>query len=382
MRDQELEALLRELIAIPSVFPEEQTLSAWMATHLRDSGFQVEVLMTEGTRPNLIARNHTNSEAIGFYGHLDTVPADPTFSFDPLKMQIDGERARGLGVADMKGGNACILLAARWAASRGLPVTVVFGVDEEDYSRGAHDLCSSGKLHDLKFLVVAESGQIQDTSIPYSVGYGRKGRIGFSATVRGKTSHAAVATSATNAISQAAAFVSAVDRHSLPEHTVLGRARIVWHRIQAETDSFSAPGSCALELSALTVPGFKSDDVERLLREIAHSTGVELELFPRPRPTPAGNAYEIDRINPFLRELEAQVFLRDGVTPAYFTSVADENVFAHRLQIPVLTLGPVGMGEHSKDEWVSLLSLAETRKVYQELIERYSQFLRRESLNR
>jgi hypothetical protein len=38
-------------------------------------------------------------------------------------------------------------------------------------------------------------------------------------------------------------------------------------------------------------------------------------------------------------------------------SVADENVFANRLHIPVVTIGPIGGGDHTAEEWVSLNSL-------------------------
>lgn len=108
---------------------------------------------------------------------------------------------------------------------------------------------------------------------------------------------------------------------------------------------------------------------------MAERANVTLDLLRHDlRPTPAGDAYEIERANPFLQELERQFFTPDGVTPVYNSSVADENVFAKRLGIPVLTLGPIGMGEHSKDEWVSRRSLLATRNVYQKIIELYSSF--------
>lgn len=52
-------------------------------------------------------------------------------------MQTDGDVLRGLGVADIEGWK-CLYPSGgtRWASARNLPVTIVFGVDEEDYSAG------------------------------------------------------------------------------------------------------------------------------------------------------------------------------------------------------------------------------------------------------
>ena len=48
-------------------------------------------------------------------------------------------------------------------------------------------------------------------------------------------------------------------------------------------------------------------------------------------------------------------------------SVADENVFADMLDIPVIVSGPIGGDEHHQDEWVlrkSLIDLAQSFKIF------------------
>lgn len=360
--------LLRSLVSINSVFPNEATLSRYMQGLLKERGFSIVEVMTEGERPSFVATFGRSSTYLGFYGHLDTVPPDSLYTCDPFAMRTDESNAYGLGVADMKGGNACVLAAAFKAAERGLPVKVVFGVDEEDISQGAHDLVSSGLLNDVACMIVAEAGQVENTSQPFSVGFGRKGRVAFQAVVRGETSHAAVATHGTNAINRAAAFISMLEGLSFTPHSALGSTRLVPHAISAEASAFSAPGECHIRFSALTTPGVTGEAVASRIQERAREEGLRVELGTIQRKTPYGEAYEVPVKDPFVRLITEDVFARAEVRPCYFSSVADENVFAHRLGIPVITLGPVGAGDHTKDEWVRISSLEATVLAYLQIL--------------
>jgi acetylornithine deacetylase/succinyl-diaminopimelate desuccinylase-like protein len=360
--------LLRSLVRINSVFPNEATLSRYMQGLLRERGFSVVEVMSEGHRPNFVATFGEAFRYVAFYGHLDTVPPDPLFSFDPFEMRTDDTNAYGLGVADMKGGNACILVAAFCAADKGLPVKVVFGVDEENISQGAHDLVSSGHLSDVACMVVAEAGQVEDFSQPFSVGFGRKGRVAFEAKIYGTLSHAAVATPETNAINRAAAFVRVLESLSFPTHHALGSTRVVPHALLSEASAFSAPGECLIRFSALTTPGVTGEALGDQIRERASLEGLRVDLNLVERKTPYGEAYEVSLEHPWVRAVTERVIAPAEVTPAYFSSVADENVFARRLNIPVITLGPIGAGDHTKDEWVRLSSLGATLRAYEEIL--------------
>ena len=53
----------------------------------------------------------------------------------------------------------------------------------------------------------------------------------------------------------------------------------------------------------------------------------------------------------------------------YALSVADENDFANELHVPVVTIGPLGGGHHSQDEWVSRQSLRDLVRLYRTLVE-------------
>lgn len=360
--------LLRSLVRINSVFPHEAALSRHMQELLKERGFSISEVITEGERPSFVATFGASSRYLGFYGHLDTVPPDPRFLFDPFEMRTDDMNAYGLGVADMKGGNACVLSVAFNAAEKGIPVKIVFGVDEEDISQGAHDLVSSGQLNDIAYMVVAEAGQVENLSQPFSVGFGRKGRVAFRAVVYGAASHAAVATPESNAVNRAAAFIKLLEGVSFASHNDLGATRLVPHSISAEASAFSAPGECAIRFSALTTPGVTGDMVASSILDLVRTSGLHVDLTTIQRKTPYGEAYEVPVDDTFVRLMTEKVFMPAQVHPCYFSSVADENVFAHRLGIPVITLGPVGAGDHTKDEWVRISSLEATVQAYGQIL--------------
>nr|WP_293274905.1 M20/M25/M40 family metallo-hydrolase [Nannocystis sp.] len=60
--------------------------------------------------------------------HVDTVPADPAWTGDPLRLAVNDDRAVGLGACDIKGAAACLLTAL--ADTRG-PAALLFSSDEE-----------------------------------------------------------------------------------------------------------------------------------------------------------------------------------------------------------------------------------------------------------
>src|SRR5437764_583898 len=88
----EAQQLLRELIRVNTVNPpgNERPASEYLAQHLREAGFECELLGAEPTRPNLLARLRADGArgqqgpTLCYLGHLDTVLADPAeWTHDP-----------------------------------------------------------------------------------------------------------------------------------------------------------------------------------------------------------------------------------------------------------------------------------------------------------
>lgn len=111
-----------------------------------------------GQRTNLIARRRSGRPVLGLYFHVDTVPAAPGWTGDPLQLMRDGDRLIGLGAADMKGSIAAALLALRAAHETGLslaydPMLLLCTDEEAGLYPGVRYLAEQGRLegHILNF---------------------------------------------------------------------------------------------------------------------------------------------------------------------------------------------------------------------------------------
>lgn len=363
--------IMQNLVAINSVFPNEQEISSFIEKFLSEAGLKVEIVATQGERRNIIATSGSKKSQIGFYGHMDTVQPASDYQFDPFKVRCQGDIAYGLGVGDMKGGVACILSAALYASKNSIPASFIFGVDEENISAGAHDLVSSNKLLGFRQLIVAESGQVSDQKQPYSVCFGRRGRFALKVSVAGKAAHAAQAAQGINAIVECAKAASIIDAMQFAEHPQFGCTSIVIDRIEGVSNAFSVPDQCYLQASVLTTPLDKSVDVCRRIALELKSAGIEAQVGLVERTTPYAESYAVDTDCEFVARLKKEIFTPDNITPIYTASVADENVFAYRLGIPVVTLGPIGGGDHTAHEWVSLTSLNIVADKYRTILDQF-----------
>lgn len=361
--------LLKKLVSIPSSFPHEKEVGDFIADYLKVKGFRVKKVMTGKDRPNVVATYGNASTYLGFYGHMDTVPNNFEERPEPYKLKITQNIARGLGVEDMKGGIAALLQTGEYAVKNNLPIKLIFGVDEEDISQGAHDLVDSGLLRDITFLVVGESGQVPKTAKHFTSCFGRKGRILFIADIKGKKAHAAESEKGVSAAEKAVDFVSVLRSIPFIKHPRLGKTQIVIHSITSKTDSFSIPDTAQITFSLLTTPGVTSSAFLKDLKQKIKKAEISADIYTFDRKTPYGESYEVDLKTPFLKVLQKEVYQKYNVTPMYTSSVADENVFANRLKIPVISLGPLGGGGHTSDEWIDLTSLETVENVYKQILQ-------------
>jgi acetylornithine deacetylase/succinyl-diaminopimelate desuccinylase-like protein len=94
-------------------------------------GLEREIVETgePGTpRRALVASTEGHGPLLYLHGHYDVVPAFSPGQFEP---RVEDGRLIGRGAADMKGGLAAIVHAARVAADRGARVGLVIVPDEE-----------------------------------------------------------------------------------------------------------------------------------------------------------------------------------------------------------------------------------------------------------
>ncbi|MCL2580413.1 MAG: M20 family metallopeptidase [Oscillospiraceae bacterium] len=130
--------LTQQLIQIDSQNPAtgEKEIIRFIGDWLAEGGVPYRLQEVEKDRSNLIVeiKGGNKRPPIIFIAHTDTVPIGEGWQENPLGGEIRGGKIYGRGSADMKGGLAGALYAARMVHNeRGLPgdLIVVASVDEE-----------------------------------------------------------------------------------------------------------------------------------------------------------------------------------------------------------------------------------------------------------
>ncbi len=127
-KDTELVAVLRQLLSIDTTNPPGlgyERMVEYLESRFRLLGFRNQRVLVpeeqwrslplplEGPRVNLVSRRHfgRDREEVTIYGHMDTVPVEGEWRYDPFLGQVEQGRVYGRGAADSKGAVAALIVA-------------------------------------------------------------------------------------------------------------------------------------------------------------------------------------------------------------------------------------------------------------------------------
>ena len=335
---------------------------------LKELGAAVERIPhspTEGERQLgdlVIGRLEGSGPRLLLIGHMDTVFEPGTAAERPFK--VEGDRATGPGVSDMKGGLLAGLhaLAALRSLDRHPSVTFVANPDEEIGSpfSTAH---IRGLTAEHDAALVLECARANGDIVS-----ARKGIADYEVTIRGRAAHAGVEPEkGRSAILEAAHQVLAV-------HALNGRWPSVTVNagvIEGGTRPNVVPESCRMELDlrAASASEFElaATEVEAIVtRPTLEGVSATLRraAFHVPMERTPGNARLAELAIAIAAELgfELRDALTGGASDANTTTAAG---------LPTLDgLGPVGGDDHSADEWLDLSSVVPRITLLAALIDR------------
>ncbi|MEN0040949.1 MAG: succinyl-diaminopimelate desuccinylase [Pseudomonadota bacterium] len=389
-------ALLRDLIACPSVTPEEGGALTVLQKRLEPLGFTVErrIASTPGTPDveNLYARLGTASPNLCFAGHTDVVPAgdEAAWTSGPFEGEVvDGEMI-GRGAVDMKGGIACFLAAVEQhlAAGKPVPGSISFLITGDEEGPAVN-----GTSAVLDWLV--ERGEKIDACVvgeptnPEQLGdaikIGRRGSVSGTITVHGTQGHAAYPHLADNPARGIVALCHALMAESFDTGTEdFQPTNLEVTSIDIGNPAFNVVAQQATARFNIRFNNLWSADtikveIDRQLSAAATSNDVRHDLPDGPRPP--------IRFDVAYTERPSHVFLtRDDTLIASLAS-AVEDVVGRRPETstgggtsdarfikdvcPVVEFGLVGQTMHQLDERVALADLDQLTAIYARFIESY-----------
>src|SRR5258706_10424367 len=275
---RQVEKLLRELIALPSVNPAfvpaqdaragEQRVVEFLAATAANAGLGVEFQTVFPGRSNLLVRLSPAGKVkqrILLAPHLDTVNGTED-QFTPRT--ING-KVFGRGACDTKGSVGTMLTAlCELSKSRQRPkeTEIIFAglVDEENGQAGSRALAASGLKADLA--IVGEPTCLQVVTA-------HKGSLWLQLETRGKSAHGARPEVGRNAVHAMARVVDLLEteyaaRLRRRRHKLLGCATVSVGVINGGTQPNIVPDRCTISIDRRTLPGETESGVQREIHSL------------------------------------------------------------------------------------------------------------------
>jgi succinyl-diaminopimelate desuccinylase len=366
--------LARQLIALPSVTPDDHGCLDLIAARLRPLGFVCERIDV-GTVSNLWARRGTAAPLLCFAGHTDVVPPGPEaqWSSPPFVPTERDRRLYGRGAADMKSSLAAMVVACerfiqehpQHSGSLALLLTSDEEGDAVDGTvRVVEHLRRLGQTID--YCVVGEPTSV--TRLADTVKNGRRGSLSGKLVIRGIQGHVAYPELVRNPIHLAApalADLAATRWDEGNEHFPPTSFQV--SNIHAGTGAGNVvPGRLEIDFNfrfstASTVEGLQQR-VTALLRGHGLDFDLAWTVGARPFLTPAGRLVDV------VGEAVASVC---GHRPQLSTSGGtSDGRFIADICPQLIELGPLNASIHKVDEHIALADLEPLAAIYNQIASR------------
>jgi succinyl-diaminopimelate desuccinylase len=363
--------LLKDMIACPSVTPEEAGVLDLLERTLTGLGFTVYRLRFEGgdSYPvdNLFAVRGTGGRRLLFAGHTDVVPpGDPAlWSADPfLPREADG-KLYGRGAADMKSGIAAFIAAcASIPADAGTIQLAITNDEEADAVNGTDKLMqwAKGQGQGFDFAIVGEPSSA--TTLGDSIKIGRRGSLSGTITVTGTQGHVAYPEKANNPLTVLARVVAALD-------TVIdtGTAHFPASNLEVTTIDVGntvgnvIPASGTLRFNIryndLWTPETLADWVrDRIATVDAQGTRIDFAVAGIP-----SRAF-LSPLSDDVETLSAAIEAATGNRPQFSTGGGTSDARFIAQYGPVVECGLVGPSMHKADEHIAIADLLGLTGIY------------------
>ncbi len=379
VNQEEVVTLLQEMIRFNTVNSpgDEKPLAEYMEKQMKSFDMETEIHDLTKTRANVIGKIKGSGQrkALLFNGHLDTVPpGDVEWKYGPFSGEIAEGKIYGRGSADMKGGLAAMMIAAKIVKNAGLELEgdlIIAGTaGEETDSIGAIDYLEKGGLEGVGAIVIGEPSSC-------GINIAEKGAFWIEITTYGKTAHGAFPEQGVNAVKQMHTFLSELFnyQYDYEENDLLGHPSMNVSTINGGVKTNVVPDKCSITVDMRTVPGMDHDEIIKDIEKIIGKLKEKDDTFDADiaiqnnRP-----AVETDKNHPFV-QLSQEVIKENfnkAVEPQGVNFYTDAAVFLPPTNLPAIFYGPGDANmAHQPNEHITIESLMEATKFYVAMIKKY-----------
>jgi succinyl-diaminopimelate desuccinylase len=371
MADKTLE-LAKQLIARPSVTPDDAGCQELMIERLKPLGFEIHQLRF-GQVDNFWARRGSARPLIAFAGHTDVVPTGPKekWTSDPFVPTIRDGFLYGRGAADMKGSLAAFITAiedfiARHPDHRGSIALLITSDEEGPSVDGTVKVVEwlEARGEKIDYCLVGEPSCAK--CLGDTLKNGRRGSLNGKLTVHGKQGHVAYPHLVRNPIHLAAPALADLVRTEWDQgNEFFPPTSFQISSIQAGTGAENVvPGHLDLKFNFRFSTAVTEDElktrVENALRRHMLDYEVHWALSGKPFLTRPGALVEA---------LRAAVKGELGIdTTLSTTGGTSDGRFIAPTGAQVVELGPINATIHQIDECVRVEDLFRLSRIYAETL--------------
>ncbi|AUM00016.1 succinyl-diaminopimelate desuccinylase [Rhodocyclaceae bacterium] len=366
-------ALACELIARPSVTPEDAGCLDLIASRLAPLGFVLERIDTGGVC-NLWARRGKARPVLCFAGHTDVVPTGPLEAWQspPFEPTVRDGMLYGRGAADMKSSLAAFVTAieAFVAAHPDHQGSIALLLTSDEEGAATHGtvkvveaLAARGER--LDWCVVGEPTSV--VTLGDMIKNGRRGSLSGTLRVKGIQGHVAYPHLARNPVHQLAP--------ALAELAAIGWDQgdeffppTTWQvsNIHAGTGATNIiPGHCEVQFNFRFAPASSAESLKTRTHEVLDRHGLEYELVWQLSGKPF-----ITRHGRLVNAISQAIRATTGVdTELSTTGGTSDGRFIADICAEVVECGPVNATIHKVNECIAVDALEALSSIYRRTLE-------------
>jgi len=364
--------LVRQVCRIPSVLGNEGALAEFLASLMRDSGFEaVRLQPVLPGRPNALGElSFGSGPRVVMTGHIDTKPESHGWQrAAPYSGDLIDGAVYGHGIMDMKAALACQIVAMEALRSTGLQLSGTVAMAAVSDHMG--DQAGSVAYFDDFPADLCVLGELTDNQVCI----GHRGRYYFDVSVRGRSAHTCHKHDAVNANVLAAHAVLALDRSRLEPTLPRSVAELFG------TETYIVPGriygglppggpsmipdECVIRVDCRPQPGVSPGqvraEIDRCLREAVAADSRFAADVTLADVKEGYLASPGDRVVRLMAEAVRQV---RGAEPSLVTANWLGDTASFGRQVPTVILGPGGPPVYCADEHLAVAEIHEATRVY------------------
>lgn len=368
--ETEMLNLLKQVVNIESGSYDKEGVdnhAVFWCERYQSMGFEVEVIPNEKLGNNYRIYYPSTTPEILILLHLDTVFPKGTVAERPFS--IEGDRAYGPGVIDMKGSHVMVhqVIKQLYATQdeRYKKIEVLLNCDEEIgsiSSRTVIEQCAKGKRYALVMEPARANGAIVSA---------RRGVGTYVLTIQGKASHSGIAPEAgISAIQELAYKIQSL--HALSQHDKGLSVNV--GLISGGTSVNTVAPNARAEIDVRISSEQQGVEIDKKVREVCSQPvleGIQLSLTGGiNRPPMAKTVESAELIDIIKQEANKLAITLEDVS----TGGGSDASFTAGVGTPTVDgLGPIGGYQHSDKEYLEIPSLTERAQLFFNVLTRITQ---------